>query len=368
MDTENIKNLNEDTEEKESFNQPTSENISVSSEALIGSQFDNAFKNSSQIIQNYILGDKLEENIKLICKIEKLYEERAKVIIENIVVSILVGLISIDSAKETLIESFRSSGIILESFSANMIIKNVDTYILSDVRKQVLESKVDTKKEIRHLTLKEKKEVEEKEELRKILLERTGNLTGKGKPIIQYREREVVNEKKSEIKEKKEVNRESLLEKINLKNISDSEKIKDRMLQIKKEEGLRIERLENKENEERERKNKIIEKENEKKKELENSKLAVSLIKIDEEKEDPVEDISKTFAEKLKEKILSGEGENIDMDTLRKKRAEEEYENKKSTAYSREMSVLNSKNKTSSVDSDVDGDIGENFDPYRETI
>ena len=60
------------------------------------------------MIQEYILGDKLEENVKLICKIEKLDEEKARVIIENITISILVGLLPISIAKETLIESFRS--------------------------------------------------------------------------------------------------------------------------------------------------------------------------------------------------------------------------------------------------------------------
>ena len=368
MDTENTKQLNEDGEEKESSPLSVDESASVDNEQLVSRQFDNAFKNSSQIIQNYILSEKLEENIKLICKIEKLHEERAQVIIENIVVSILVGLMPIDSAKETLIESFRASGILLEPFAANMIIKNVDTYILSDVRKQVLETQIDTKKEIRHLTLREKRDVAEKEELRKILIERTGNLTGKGKPIIQYKNREDGTEKNNQPEEKKQVNRESLLEKIHLKDISDSEKMKDRMQQIKKEEEMRIERIDNIEREKKERENKIIEKEKEKNKELENSKIAASLIKIDTKKEEVEPDISKTFAEKLKEKILSGEGEQVDLDSLRKKRGDEEYQNKKSTAYSREMSLLNDKNANSSSGMEGEDIIEENFDPYRETV
>lgn len=331
------------------------EKSSVNNADIITSQFDNAFKNASPVIQNYILGDKLEENIKLICKIEKLDEDKAKVIIENITVSILVGLLPIDVAKETMIESFRSSGILLEPFAAGMIMKNIDAYILSDIRKQVLESKLEEKKEIRHLTLREKKEEAEKEELRKILLERTGNLTGKGQPIIQYKERDIPKPKeepKAEIgvEKKTEVNRESLLAKINLKNVSDVDKVRDRMQQIKKEEADRLARLQNKEKKEEERIKAIKERDFEE-----------SEIKVEEEEVKETVDLSKEFANALKEKLLSHANENTDLNLLREERSREEVELEKTrdTAYSRALSE---------EIGDSENILDATFDPYRETI
>ncbi len=357
-----IENTNVENNQEEiipSYDFLDTEKKSVNNDDIITSQFDNAFKNTSPVIQNYVLSDKLEENIKLICKIEKLDEDKAKIILENITVSILVGLLPINIAKETMIESFRSSGILLESFSAGMIMKSIDAYILSDIRKQVLESKIEEKKEIRHLTLKEKKEEAEKEELRKILLERTGNLTNKGVPIIKYKERDISKPKDIEVNDaalinKKQVmNRESLLERINMKNISNIDKVKDRMQQIKKEEEERLERVESKKNKEEERINIIKEKELEKsgKEEIQKTK---------ELKEENI-NLSKEFANNLKEKLLSHAGDNTDLDSLREEREKEEIElqKNKNTAYSRALSMENG---------DTENPTNESFDPYRETI
>lgn len=352
---ENVNIENHEQEETTSYDFLDPKKQSINNADIITTQFDTAFKNSSPLIQEYILGDKLEENVKLICKIEKLDEEKARVIIENITISILVGLLPISIAKETLIESFRSSGILLEPFSAGMIMRNIDAYILSDIRKQILENKIEENKEIRHLTLKEKKEEAEKEELRKILLERTGNLTGKGAPVIQYKEREIPQKKEDaphiNKEEKKIVNRESLLEKINLKNISNVDKIKERMKQIKDEEIERLQRVENKKEAEIKRVENI---KKEKEDEEENKNIESD---VNEESLD----LSKEFANSLKEKILGEEEQNIDLDTLREERAEEEkkLQKEKNTAYSREISK----------EYDKEGILPEEaFDPYRETI
>lgn len=326
----------------------------IPSDDLVSSQFDRAFNQSSPVIQNYLLSDKLQENIKLICKIEKLDDEKSQIIVENVAVSILVGLLPINEAKETLIESFKSSGIIIESFTAGMLLKNIDAYILSDIRKQILESKIEKKTEIRHLTLKEQREESEKEELRKILLERTGIASGKGDVLIQYKEREkpikTVIEKEGEEEEKKEeikINRESLLAKINLHNVSDSEKIRERMLQIKKEEEERIKKLEFKKDEEAERIAKIKEKEEEikRKKELEEKEISLAVV------------------EDLKEKLSAHEDEMVDLNELRKQREKEEIELQKSKKPNYYEEALRDENEE--TDEYIEN---QNFDPYRESF
>lgn len=326
-------------------------------------KFDVAFNQSSPAIQNYILSEKFEENIKLICKIEKLDDEKANIIIENITVSVLVGILPINEAKNTMIESFKASGILLEDFSAGLILKNIDAYILSDIRKQILQSKSDTSKEIRHLTLKQSTEEKEKEELRKILLERTGNLNGKGEILVGYKEREKNNNPKKET-ENKETNRDSLLAKLNLKNVSDTDKIKERMAQIKKEEEERLAETELKKKEQedlrekREKENKIPE-------------AATPETGDDTKKEEEAnkenEEISKLFAETLKEKLDdTNHDAGKDLEVLRKERGEQDLKNqsKNPTYYAREMQSLNK----DSISSDPNIVSDETFDPYRETF
>lgn len=330
-----------------------------SEEDLVTNQFDIAFKKSSPVIQDYILGNKLEENIALISKIEKLDDEKSRTIIENITVSLLVGLLPISEAKDTLIESFRSSGILIEPLAAGMVLKNIDAYILSDIRKKILENKIDSAPtEIRHLTLKEQNEEKEKEELRKILLERTGNINGKGKILVQYKNREP--EKKQSQKDEnvstgKEVfDRESLLQKINMQNISDSEKIKDRMQQIKKDEDERLKREKNKEKKDEELKENRRQKED---KEI-SSQHTDRGTDLPENSE---VDVSEKFAEVLKGKLDANEDKNTDLDTLRQKRGEIEKVQVADTTYSR---MLNNAKESKEEESDV----AENFDPYRESI
>jgi len=363
-DTDNKSGAENESVKEDNYDFLDPNKKSENSDDIITNQFDTAFKNSSPVIQNYILSDKLEENIKLICKIEKLDEDKAKVIIENITVSILVGLLPIDVAKETMIESFRSSGILLEPFSAGMIMKNIDAYILSDIRKQVLESKIKDKKEIRHLTLKEKKEEAEKEELRKILLERTGNITGKGTPIIQYKKREIPEPsngtKISAETRKGEFTRDSLLAKINLQNVSDESKIKDRFVEIKKQEDERLEDMkkdEEKEKEEDTSLNKNLTQE---------EKIEDGKVNAEENDRDEEIDISKEFANALKNKLISHEDEKTDLNSLREERGEEEEELQKSrdTAYSRALAKENTGESSQEEQKTPDG----TFDPYRETI
>lgn len=335
------------------------------SENIVVTQFDTAFANSSKAIQDYILGNKLEESVRLICKIEKLEGEKAQVIVENIAVSILVGLLPINEAKETLIESFRSSGIMLEAFTASSILKSIDTYILTEIRKKILESKLENKREIRHLTLKEKREETEKEELRKILLERTGTLTGKGEPLIQYKEREktqqqIIREeenKKAEEKKTQELNRESLLAKINVQNVSDTDKIKERMAQIKRDEEERMQRVLAKERKEEDR----IEQIRAKEKEEEEARL--EFIAESKEREETEtfknEDLSQILVEDLKEKLLANEDQKADLNSLRQQREIEEMEIQKNK---------NNDYYKSTLSEEIGEDEDENFDPYRESF
>ncbi|HPX52329.1 MAG TPA: hypothetical protein PLE26_00885 [Candidatus Paceibacterota bacterium] len=331
-------------------------------EDIVTSKFDTAFENSSKTIQDYILGDKLEESIRLICKIEKLEGEKAQIIIENIAVSILVGLLPINEAKETLIESFRSSGIILEPFTASSILKSIDTYILTEIRKKILESKIENNKEIRHLTLKEKREETQKEELRKILLERTGTITGKGEPLIQYKEREksaqqIVKEeeiKKQEEKKGQEMNRESLLAKINMQNVSDTDKMRERMAQIRKEEQERLEKVERREKRELERIEEI--------RKIEERYEIERMSEMEKEKSEKPEEkeiFTQVVVEDLKEKLLAHADQNTDLNNLRIQRGEKEAEIQK---------TKNNDFYKNSITEEIPETDYLNFDPYRENL
>lgn len=322
------------------------EKRSVNNDDLITTQFDTAFKKSSPVIQTYILSEQFEENIRLICKIEKLAEEKALIILENITVSILVGLLPISEAKDTMIESFRSSGIILESFSASMIMKSIDTYILSDIRKQILESKLDEKREIRHLTLKEKRSEANKEELRKILLEKTGNLDGRGQPFIEYKSRALnkppikesttpKNDFSAETK-KPELNRDALLTKLNLNNITDTKKMLERMKEIQEAESKRVA----------------------------NPQLSASVPitlseKSGEETAKRKNVTSDNLADMLKEKLAAEEDLNTNLDTLREERGIQEAQLERAKTLTLPVA------KSASTETQKDY---ANFDPYREIV
>ena len=215
------------------------------------SKFDEAFRQASQEVQDYILGEDFPKDIAIICRLQKLDEEKENVMIENVAISILLGLLSTSEAKSLLMESFKASGLTLEDLSANLILKDIEAYILSPIRRRILQGKIANKhkKEMKHLTLGEKKREEEKAELRKILLEKTGNINGRG-DVFKYQDH-LATQKKSpiqpETKKEKEgnLNRESLLSQINLnlKELSDEEKLKERMERIKQKERERIEQL-----------------------------------------------------------------------------------------------------------------------------
>lgn len=326
----------------------------VPKDDLVSSQFDRAFNQSSLIVQEYLMSEKLQENIKLICKIEKLNDEKSQIIVENVVVSLLVGLLPINEAKNTLMESFRASGIILESFTAGMLLKNIDIYILSDIRKQILESKIEKNTEIRYLTLKEKREETEKEELRRILLERTGNISGKGETLIQYKEREIpkiveeIKNKEEEKEEEKEFTRDSLLKRINLHNISDTERIQERLKQIKKEEKKRFQNSEEKEAFVNNEKEEFIKKEE---KNLETKEATLAVI------------------ENIKEKLSNHEDEKTDLNELRKQREQKEKELQKEKNENIYKKVLEKQDFLENSLNEIEENIlDENFDPYRESF
>lgn len=333
-------------------------------------QFDEAFKKASPVIQDYILGNKFEENIKLICKIAKLEGEKENTIIENVSVSILVGLLPLEKAPETLVESFKSSEILIDKNSAEKILKDIDTYILTDLRKQVLQSKASSVREIKHLTLKEENLEKEKAELRKILLERTGVLNGKGATLIQYKDRAVESlQKEAEqasgnapVKSLKEsvVNRDSLLAKVNLKDVIDSDKIKERMMQIKAEEDARLAKMEAEEKAKEELRQKRKELEEKRKAEIENFNKENENVLIEEKvQEEESQNLSKLLAKQLSEKLENKVDEETDLNTLREKRAKEEVEKQKNEAISYAKSISENST-TENVDKD--------FDPYREGV
>ena len=205
------------------------EKVSENNEEELMNSFETAFQNSHPIIQDYILSDKLGENIKKICKLEKLDEELCKTILENISVSVLVGQINPQNIKENIIEGFRNLNMQIEDFTINMIVKDIDTYILSDVKKLILEE--ERKKEesqIKKVEVVAEKVDSRKEELRKMLLESTGNTTKK----IENNYKKPINEEK--------VTRESLLENISIDKPLNLQNVEERMQEIAKEEKERL--------------------------------------------------------------------------------------------------------------------------------
>ncbi len=332
-------------------------------------KFDKAFSESSPVIQDYILSNKFEDNIKLICQIDKLNEEKANVIIENVAVSILVGLLPLEEAKNTLLESFKISGVAIENSAAESILKNIDTYILSGIRKQVLQEANGSRKEIKHLTLKEQNLEKEKAELRKILLERTGVLTGKGATLIQYKDRAIESLKKEAEQEKKNLeirslkdsvmNRDSLLAKINIKDFSDEEKIKERMMQIKAEEDARLAKLQAEEKAKEELRQKRKELEEKRKAEIEKFDKENEIVFMEEKiKEEENINLSKLLAKDLSEKLENNADEKVDLNLLREKRAKEEVDRQKNTVSHYSKALSNSSTNMSGQEKD--------FDPYRE--
>lgn len=205
------------------------EKVSENNEEELMNSFETAFQNSHPIIQDYILSDKLGENIKKICKLEKLDEELSKTILENISVSVLVGQINPQNMKENILEGFRNLNMQIEDFTINMIVKDIDTYILSDVKKLILEE--ERKKEesqIKKVEVVAEKVDSRKEELRKMLLESTGNTTKK----IENNYKKPINEEK--------VTRESLLENISIDKPLNLQNVEERMREIAKEEKERL--------------------------------------------------------------------------------------------------------------------------------
>ena len=77
-------------------------------------------------------------------------------------------------------------------------------------------------------------------------------------------------------------------------------------------------------------------------------------------KEEESEDLSKLLAHELMEKIGNKANEDVDLNVLREKRAQEEKNMQKnsSSAYSREMST----------NKDITDATLETFDPYREDL
>jgi len=296
-------------------------NNTNNSNDLVMNKFDEAFNKASLEVKNYILSEEFPKNISLICKLQKLEGEKENVIIENVAISILVGLLSTSEAKNTLMESFKISGILIEELNVQLILKDIDAYILAPVRKQILESKV-TNKNIRHVTLREEREETDREELRKLLLENTGNLKGKVN-TFEYKKSDPsqTDEKINDLENAKNNsgahNRESLLSKINIQpgEIIDIEKVKERMRQIRLEEEERLKRLEK--SKEAEIQTRLAREESEKKQQLElEQKRRGEILETNE--------TSNQMKEVLEENLAEGEKQNFDIQELIKKREEEE--------------------------------------------
>jgi len=296
-------------------------NNTQASNDLTMSKFDEAFNQASVEVQNYILSEEFPKNIALICKLQKLEGEKENVIIENVAISILVGLLSTKDAKNTLMESFKISGILIEELNIQMILKDIDAYVLAPARKQILESKV-TNKNIRHLTLREEREETEREELRKILLENTGNLKGKintfeYKKIDPGQTGENINNLENAKNHSSNHNRESLLSRINIQpgEIIDTAKVKERMRQIRTEEAERLKRLEK--SEESEIQTRLARSELEKKKQLE----------LDQQRRDEILEANETsnqVKELVEKNLEENKKNNFDIQKLIQKREKEE--------------------------------------------
>ena len=296
-------------------------NNTNNSNDLVMSKFDEAFNQTSLEVQNYILADEFPKNIALICKLQKLESEKENVIIENVAISILVGLLSTKDAKNTLMESFKISGILIEELNIQMILKDIDAYILAPARKQILESKV-TNKNIRHLTLREEREETEREELRKILLENTGNLKGKintfeYKKISHGQTGENINNLENAENHSSNHNRESLLARINIHpgEIINTTQVKERMRQIRVEEEERLKKLEK--SEEAETQTRLAREELEKKEQLE----------LDQKRRDEILEANETsnqIKELLEKNLEEGGENNLDIQKLIQKRETEE--------------------------------------------
>jgi hypothetical protein len=250
-------------------------------------------------------------------------------------------------------ESFKASGILIEELNAGMILKDIDAYILSHVRKQILKSKI-ADKEIRHLTLKEERVEKEKEELRKILLANTGNVNERGN-VFEYKKREIQNtghgqsasSGNGETKEKVSGHdRESLLAKINInpEDLSGKEKLKEKMKQIREEELKRLVALEN------EKEKELVDKIN-----RENLQKEKDEMRLKEKENLNLEEneISEIMKKRLEEKIESGEKENFNLDKLIKEREDEE--------------LLKERNEKKRLAVEEDAEAA-SADPYRESM
>lgn len=368
MDQNTIQNnISTDIKDEEIKKDTTNANTVVDNSS---DGFDEAFNKASQVVKDYIMNDKFEENIKIICKINKFEGEKENIAIENTAISILIGIYNFEQAKNSLIQSFKDANIAVDNETISNIIKNIDTYILSGIRKEVSKEKNNSTREIKHMTLKEANYEKEKEELRKILLERTGTLTGKGEALIQYKNRDSIKEeegiKEEESKKEKEiksikssiVNRDSLLAKANIKDLDDVGKIKERMMQIKAEEDARLLKLQAEEKAKEDLRQKRKELEEKRKIEMEtfNKENEIALVE-DQVKEEESQNISKLLAQELKERIENNTDDEVDLNALREKRAREEevLQKKKAMSYSNNIS---SENNT----------VDEAFDPYRENM
>jgi small-conductance mechanosensitive channel len=166
-----------------------------------------------------------------------------------------------------------------------------------------------------------------------------------------------------ENKEKEILNRDSLLAKINISNVSDSEKIKERMLQIKKEEEERIKKLENLEHEKQVIREKREELQKERDRLMEEFEKENTEVKEEEKAQDEKnENISRLFAQNLAENINKEENENIEkVLNINKNKTSEDGEDKQDISEIKKDDIETEYSKNIKSEEKT-------FDPYRESL
>ena len=330
IEIEEILNKDENDFDYDFLKNPESENLPPTNEEIIMAHFNNAYNKSHPYIQEYILSEKFKNDVIKILTLENINDEKHRIILENIISSLLVGIIKKEEIKDLLFNSFLASEIKVQISFIDKLIVEINKYILREVREKIVEKKIEKKiemEEIKTLPIKtitgeekekivlpisttekiikehkmtrQEKEEKMKVELRKILLDNSK----KTDRFIEYQEKKDIEAQKpiekSEIR-KPEFNRENLLNKIDDQEILDISKESKNQKTYNKYEKLNINDLEN-------RLQKIKEKEEErsaqiqKEKEEENKKLEEERKKEENENQEKI--TQKEKEEKEKERL-----------------------------------------------------------------
>lgn len=112
--------------------EPYSPDNKGSKNSSIQKQFDDAFAESSHYIQNYILGDEFDHDVKYICSKNNLNLEKLEISLQNVCCSLLVGLLRIEDVKDVIIETFKIDEHDVSEAEAENIVFDIKEVILTD--------------------------------------------------------------------------------------------------------------------------------------------------------------------------------------------------------------------------------------------